>query len=178
MDTIVFMLINLNKVVKQLDSISDKKIANKWAMQCGLAVEARAKELCPRDTGQLANSINTVPIGSGEVGVGTDLTYGLFVHEGTGEYAKGPTSRPKGYYWIYVKTPGSDYTSYKEANSGQSKSYATLEEAKQAVAILRSKGIDAYYTKGQKPQPFLTTALQELAPTFDGILQEIIEEAL
>lgn len=178
MDAIIFMLVNLDKVVKQLDSIADPKTADKWAMECGLVVEARAKEICPRDTGELANSINTVPIGSGEVGVGTNLTYGLFVHEGTGEYAKGPASRPRGSYWIYVKTPGGEYTSYKEANSGQSKSYATLQEARQVMAILRSKGIDAFYTKGQQPQPFLTNALQEMAPTFDDILKEIIEEAL
>lgn len=172
------MLINLDKVVKQLDNIGDNKFADKWAMECGLAVEARAKELCPRDTGQLANSINTVPIGSGEVGVGTDLVYGLFVHEGTGEYASGPTSRPKGYYWIYVKTPGKDYTTYKESNSGQSKSYESEDEARQVVAIMRSKGIDAFYTSGQQPQPFLTNALQEMAPTFDEIFNELVEEAL
>ena len=176
MDAIIFMLVNLDKITLQLDNIS-KELRNKAAYECGLLVEDRAKQICPRDTGELANSINTERMGEGEVGVGTNLGYGLFVHEGTGIYNKN-TTRPNGVYWVFVKTPGASYSTYKETNSGKSKSYATLQEARQVVAILRSKGIDAYYTNGQKPQPFLTNAVAEVSPDFQAVIDNIIKEAL
>ena len=34
-----------------------------------------------------------------------------------------------------------------------------IEDAKKAVAALREKGLDAHYTYGQKPQPFMRPAL-------------------
>lgn len=176
MGATVLMLVNLNKVILQLDNV-EKELRRKAAMECGYLVEARAKEICPRDTGELANSINTQPLGNEEVGVGTNLTYGYFVHEGTGIYNPN-TTRPGGVYWVYIKTPGHSYESYKETNSGKSKSYATLEEARQVVAILRSKGLDAFYTNGQKPQPFLTNALQDTQGDFPATINEIIKEAL
>jgi hypothetical protein len=35
-----------------------------------------------------------------------------------------------------------------------------LEDAKQTVAYLRTKGLDAYYTKGQKPRRMLHNAFE------------------
>jgi phage gpG-like protein len=51
----------------------------------GLKVQMQAKMLCPVDTGRLRSSI-TLRVLADRVTVGTNVTYGLYVHEGTGVY--------------------------------------------------------------------------------------------
>lgn len=86
-----------------------------------------------------------------EATVGNALQLAIWMEFGTGEYALKKNGR-KG-YWVYVK----GNNSVKEANPGKSR---TLQEAKQAVAILREKGLDAHYTKGQKPRRMLHNAFE------------------
>jgi hypothetical protein len=55
-------------------------------MRRGRKVEALAKRLAPVDTGRLAGSIVTVQINVGGkpgAGVGTNVEYALYVHDGT-----------------------------------------------------------------------------------------------
>lgn len=87
-----------------------------------------------------------------EATIGNPMQLAIWMEFGTGEYALEGKGR-KG-YWVYVK----GNTSVKEANPGKAR---TLEEAKQAVAILREQGLEAYYTKGQKPRRMLHNAFQE-----------------
>lgn len=171
------MLINLQTVEKQLDSIS-KDVGTKFVIRCGEAVEAKAKKLCPKDSGKLAESIKTQLIDDTAVAVGTNKEYAIYVHEGTGMYAKGETSRPKGSYWIYVKTPNGEYDIYKEDNPGSGKIYWSLNEAKRAWHYLHEVlGLDAHITQGQPANPFLTNALHEEEMNFDKIFQEVMKEA-
>ena len=86
-----------------------------------------------------------------EATIGNPLELSIWMEFGTGEYALKKNGR-KG-YWVYVK----GNKSVAEANPGRSR---TLEEAKQAVAILREKGLDAHYTKGQKPRRMLHNAFE------------------
>ena len=86
-----------------------------------------------------------------EATVGNPLELSIWMELGTGEYALKKNGR-KG-YWVYVK----GNTSVAEANPGRAR---TLEEAKQAVAILREKGLDAHYTKGQRPRRMLHNAFE------------------
>ena len=86
-----------------------------------------------------------------EATVGNPLELAIWMEMGTGEYALKGNGR-KG-YWVYVK----GNTSVKETNPGRAR---TLEEARQAVAILRDQGLDAYYTKGQKPRRMLHNAFE------------------
>ena len=86
-----------------------------------------------------------------EATVGNTLELAIWTEFGTGEHALKKNGR-KG-YWVYVK----GNTSVKEANPGKAR---TLQEAKQAVAILREKGLDAHYTKGQKPRRMLHNAFE------------------
>ena len=86
-----------------------------------------------------------------EATVGNPMELAIWMEFGTGEYALEGKGR-KG-YWVYVK--GNSGT--KEANPGKAR---TLEEAKMAVAILREKGLEAYYTKGQKPRRMLHNAFE------------------
>jgi hypothetical protein len=86
-----------------------------------------------------------------EATIGNSLELAIWTEFGTGEYALEGKGR-KG-YWVYVK----GNTSVKESNPGKAR---TLQEAKQAVAILREKGLDAHYTKGQKPRRMLHNAFE------------------
>ena len=180
MDTTVPMLKNITLVEKQLEEVAEN-IANKYVWRCGQMVREKAYDLCPRDTGELANSLDVVEITNESVGVGTNKEYAVYVHEGTGLYAKDgvETARPRGSYWIYIETPNGGYGAYKRQNPGQSKTYATLAEAKKAWFYLHEiLGLDAHITQGQRPRPFLNQALQECEPLFDGILEEVMKEAV
>lgn len=86
-----------------------------------------------------------------EATVGNPLQLAIWMEMGTGEYALKKNGR-KG-YWVYVK----GNSSVTEQNPGKAR---TLEEAKLAVALLREKGLDAYYTKGQKPRRMLWKAFE------------------
>lgn len=87
-----------------------------------------------------------------EATVGHPKQLAIWMEFGTGEHALEGKGR-KG-YWVYVK----GNSSVKEQNPGKAR---TLQEAKQAVAILREKGLDAYYTKGQKPKRMLFKAFTQ-----------------
>ena len=173
--------IDANNVIQGLDKVSNEVVSN-FLTKAGLAVEALAKEKCytmmANPTGALSQSINTIQ-DENSVSIGSGLDYALYVHEGTGIGAKGQTSRPKGTYWIYVKYLSSDaIASYKDSHSGQSKIYWSEAEAKRAVAYLKSKGLNAFYTNGQMPKPFLTSALQEVEPQFEAIFAQALKEAI
>lgn len=77
--------------------------------------------------------------------IGSDYENAIWEEFGTGEHAikeNGGKGGRSG-YWVFVK-----------GSSGGAKSTGksyTLKEAKKVMAILRSKGLDAYYTNGKKP---------------------------
>ena len=73
--------------------------------------------------------------------IGNPLENAIWEEFGTGEHALGGKGR-RGGYWVFVKG-----SSKKSKNS---KTY-TLKEAKRVMAIMRSKGLDAYYTNGKEP---------------------------
>ena len=73
-----------------------KRIADvgfRGVIECGLAIEAQAKDLAPVDTGRLRDSINTA-IGSEEVIVGTNVEYAPYVEYGTYSTSARPFLRP------------------------------------------------------------------------------------
>jgi hypothetical protein len=104
-----------------------------------------------------------------EATVGNPMELAIWMELGTGEYALEGKGR-KG-YWVYVK----GNSSVKEANPGKAR---TLEEAKQAVAILREQGLEAYYTKGQKPRRMLHNAFQSKKATLQRIIERNLKEGL
>ena len=86
-----------------------------------------------------------------EATVGNPMQLAIWMEMGTGEYALKKNGR-KG-YWVYVK----GNTTVQESNPGKAR---TLQEAQRAVAMLREQGLDAYYTKGQKPRRMLHNAFE------------------
>ena len=92
--------------------------------------------------------------------VGNTTENAIWEEFGTGEHA---LDKGRSGYWVFVK--GSDG---KSSNTG--KSY-TLQEAKKVMAILRSKGLDAYYTNGKKPSRALHKAWATLKNSIINYLQ-------
>lgn len=132
--------------------------------KCGLTAEAYAKKLCggfKHPTGNLRNSISHKVVSNEKaVYVGSNVEYAAYVELGTGIYHPGGR---KG-WWVYVdgSTPS--------GKTGGGKTY-TYEQAKQVVAILRSKGLDAHMTQGRKAQPYLKPAVADHAQTYRNIIE-------
>ena len=159
----------LDKIIAKLDKMQDTStIVSAMQDACKL-VEGAATDKAPKDTGELRRSItNRVEVIGNEVDgiVFTPLEYAPYIEYGTGLYAENGNGTSG--YWVYVGDK--DY----DPNRKKSGKRYTLQEAKQIVAIMRSKGLEAYYTNGMQPHPFLRPALNE---NKDDIIQ-IIKEAL
>ena len=153
-------------LIAKLDSMLDVEAA---LNECGNIMEATAKELCPVDSGQLMRSIRKQPVvvegDQAYVEVSTNTSYAPYVEYGTGIFNSGD-----GLYWVFVKgTPSQGNTSHKRY---------TLEQAKQIVAMMRAEGLDAYYTNGMPPQPFMHPALERNARQFGQIFDYYARRAL
>ena len=82
-----------------------------------LDVEAAAKENCPKDTGNLMQSIMAEPAQiEGETvsgTVGTNLEYAVYVHEGTGQFSR--TGMGRSGSWRYQDNEGNWHTTSGQA---------------------------------------------------------------
>lgn len=120
--------------------------------EAAVEVESQAKrnsDFAPRSLkGEWSHVVDASKM---EATVGHPKQLAIWLEFGTGEYALNKDGR-KG-YWVYVK----GNTSVQESNPGKA---LTLAEAKRSVAILREKGLDAYYTRGQKPRRMLHNAFE------------------
>lgn len=154
----------LDDVLKSLDGLDSTKLEAAIG-KATMLVEREARIKAPKDNGELKRSIESrVESGGSNIQgiVFTTLEYAPYVEYGTGCFAEGGNGRSG--YWVYVKD------SSKRSSSG-GKTY-TLEEAKRAVAAMRKKGLDAYYTCGQKPQPYMRPALDENREEILRIIKE------
>lgn len=134
--------------IKVMDALDEKAI--QFLEEAASEIESQAKrnsDFAPRSLkGEWKHVVDESRL---EATVGHPKQLAIWMEFGTGEFALEGKGR-KG-YWVYVK----GNSSVKEQNPGKAR---TLQEAKQAVAILREKGLDAYYTKGQKPRRMLHNA--------------------
>lgn len=152
-----------SELVFMLDNMADFDV-EAALNECGNIIEETAKRLAPVDSGQLHGSIRKGPVQGNSVTVGTNVSYAPYVEYGTGIYAGNG-----GGYWVYVRGNDSQgETSHKRY---------TLAEAKQIVAIMRSRGLDAWYTSGQKPQPYMHPALENNREQFVKVFDHYIKEA-
>lgn len=154
----------LDEVLNSLDNVADvNNITAALNKACAL-VERTAKQKAEKNTGELRRSITSkVDSSTGDlVGVVyTPLEYAPYVEYGTGLFRE---ENPKAGYWVYVKNSSGQ-------RSGPTNRY-TLEEAKEVVAFLRAKGLDATYTQGREPAPFMRPALYENRERILEILKE------
>ena len=155
----------LDSVIKRLEGIADAAKSKQAISKACLLVERAAKQnaqALSEGDGTLAGSI-TSKIDDYEGVIYTPLFYAPYVEYGTGIEAEGGKGR-QDVPWVYVEHSGTQ-------GSTAQKSY-TLETAKQTVAMLREKGLEAYYTYGQKPQPFMRPALDDNRDKIVEILKE------
>lgn len=154
----------LKAVLDNLDGmLSPSDIKRALGKACAL-VEASAKQKAPKVNGELRRSI-TSKVDGDEGIVFTPLEYAPYVEFGTGLFAEGGKGR-KDVPWVYIEGGSSK-------KSNKSKTY-TLEEAKETVAYLKEKGLDAAYTYGMKPQPYLRPALHENREEIKRIMKRSI----
>lgn len=115
-------------------------ICREWLYEAAGELASQAKRNQTRvDSSATKNAWTYRVLSDKEAVVGNPLENAIWEEFGTGEYAlKGGGSG----YWIFVK-----------GGSGGKKSGKryTLEQAKRIVAMMRAKGIEAYYTKGKTP---------------------------
>ena len=156
-------------VLERIEDLANTSNIEKSIDLACLLVErqARINAQAISDTGNgegLAGSI-THEVKGLEGKVYTPLFYAPYVEFGTGKEARHSTKAGRqDVPWVFVKNSGKE-------GEGAQKSY-TLEEAKQAMAALREKGLDAYYTFGQKPQPFMRPALDDNRDEIVRIIRE------
>lgn len=121
-------------------TLKDKAI--KFLEEVGGEIRSQAQRNSRRDTSQTAGSYKRmVDEGGLAVHIGSDYWNAIYEEFGTGSHAINGDGR-KG-YWVFVDTGGEP----KAPNNG-GKVY-TLDEAKKTVAIMRKKGLNAYYTNGK-----------------------------
>lgn len=132
-------------------------------------LEAQAKENMP--TGHWNSQIKNawgykVDEEKGIAYVGNPLESSLWVEFGTGEYALNGDGH-KG-YWVYINDGENHSASY------DGKSY-TKDEARRVVAMLRTDGYDAHYTKGQHPKRPLFNAFTTKKDSLKNRLAQILK---
>ena len=132
-------------------------------------IKTQAERYTPTGEGaQLKKHWETVvDAGKKQAIIGNTLEYAIYQEFGTGEYALEGNGR-KG-YWVYVK----DSDSGKMSKS--SKSY-TLAEARRIMAMLREKGLEAYYTKGTRPKRMLYKSFKMWKPKIEARAKQIFKE--
>ena len=130
-----------------------------------------------RDSGNLVNSIaHEVRPSEDAVYVGSNVEYAKYVEYGTGIY--GENGGTGSGWWVYVT--GGTGLKYKIKGAVRrvfgirGKRY-TRERAAQIVAILRSKGLDAHMTQGQRPTHFLRDAIQKNIGQYKQIVETYLK---
>ena len=158
----------LDRILKRFETVGDtRKMAEAIQLAC-LMVERDAKIKAPKGGGgdnggeNLRGSITSEVKGL-QGKVYSPLEYAPYVEYGTGKFAEGGRGRQE-VPWVYVTN------SAKKKGTGR-KDY-TEETAKEAVAYLKSKGLDAHMTYGQQPRPFLNPALHENREEILRMIQE------
>ena len=156
--------------IQVMDALNDACIA--YLHEAAGELEAQTKRNMPngqwyaQQKGQWTNVVDESKL---EATIGNPMEQSIWTELGTGEYALNGDGR-KG-YWVYVK--GSDGST----TSHGGKQY-TLAEAKQIVAMMRSEGLEACYTKGQTPKRPLFNAFTSLKSTLIRRAEQVLKARL
>lgn len=140
-----------------------KETAIAFLNEVGGELRSQVQRNSRRKTSKTAGSYEyKVDEGQLAVHVGSNFQNAIWEEFGTGSHAINGDGR-KG-WWVYVS--GSSGSS----GSSSGKNYASPVQAKKAVAILRSKGLDAHMTQGK-------TANRPLFKAFTSSRSAIIRKA-
>ena len=150
---------NLPEVTEEI-----RKAVLQWLEESAAELQGDIVKLSRRDTSQTAASYRHVvdPVRL-EAYIGSNLENAIWEEFGTGEYALNGDGR-KG-WWVYVKD-GGDYrpsigTRFRRFIRRFTGREYTYQEAKQIMAMLCAKGLDAHMTNGKRPNRPIYRALTE-----------------
>lgn len=147
--------VKLTNYLPQISAEVEKAALN-WLDETAGEIESQTARKTRVDTSETKISwTHQVDEGKKEAVIGSDKMNAIYEEYGTGEHATEGKGRSG--YWVFVKGSG---TSSMAENQ---KTY-TLEQAKRVMAMLRSKGLDAYYTNGKEPNPALHNAWNSVIP--------------
>ena len=132
--------------------------------EVGGELRSRTQRNSRRKTSKTADSYEyKVDDGQLAVHVGSNYQNALWEELGTGEFAINGDGR-KG-WWVYVEGSPS-----KSSSTTKGKSYSSPVSARMAVALLRSKGLNAHMTRGK-------TANRPLLKAYESFKSGIIRRA-
>lgn len=128
--------------------------ARAFLEEVGGEIASRTKQNSRRKSGKTAGSWTYQVDESGyKVTIGSGEENALWEELGTGEYAINGDGR-RG-YWVFVEG---------QSSGGKGGKTYDLAGAKRAMAILRRKGLNAYYTNGKRPNQALKRAGDTVVP--------------
>jgi len=152
--------------------VRDLALRSERAFEMGVdqvtdTVEGHSLDFVPRDTDNLANTIQAEHMGTGSSRKGLvkatahtadGKPYGLFVHEGTGLY--GPEKRP-----IHIEAKNKKALTIPVSGARLSGSGAVL--------LRKSANV-----KGMKPRPFFKQAIEKTMPEIADILRRVYQRVM
>ena len=148
-----------NYSVQVKNALKEKAVS--FLHEIGGEIRSQAQRNSRRDTSQTAGSYQyKVDEGGLAVHIGSDYWNAIYEEFGTGVHAINGDGR-KG-YWVFVDVGGSP-----SAPKG-GKTY-TKDEARKIVAIMRKKGLNAYYTNGKTANRPLYKAFTSTEPKIERV---------
>lgn len=154
---------NSNKIKAEVEEAIQRALTKIGITAKNYAVD-NIRSTVKYSKGDLANKMG-YKVDGDTVYVGNNLKYAIYNEFGTGIYGQNATSG----YWVYVAN--------SESNSDKAKGKRySLQEAKKIVAILREKGLDAYYTQGMRPKHFLKKACEEHVEQYKQIAEDELKK--
>lgn len=150
--------------VQVKDAIREKTIT--FLEEVGGELRSRTQRNSRRKTSKTADSYEyKVDEGQLAVHVGSNYENAIWEEFGTGKYASETGHVGRQGWWVYVEGSPS-----KSSSTTKGKSYSSPVSARMAVALLRSKGLDAHMTRGK-------TANRPLLKAYESFKSGIIRRA-
>lgn len=138
----------------------------RFLREAAFIVESETIRHTPTDKEQLRNSwASDVNEADMSAMIGSPLEQAFWNEFGTGSHALHGDGR-KG-WWVYIEG--------QERGVKNSKVYATKEDAEQAVAFLRSKGLPAVATNGEDPHRTLENAFAAKKQKIINMAEQILK---
>lgn len=159
--------------IKVKAAINDASIAWLYETASDIASEAKQTASGGDDTmNQVRRSYSPkVNEAKGEAQVGSELEGALWEEFGTGEYAdtsKNGGKKGREGWWVYIKG---------QESKGGGKIHRTKEDAEEAANYLRTeKHLNAYVTKGRRPNYTLENAFDAVRPGAIADLNKKLKE--
>lgn len=151
--------------ISELENVKKPAMLEAIGLKAVAYTKANITAAGRKKTGRMVNSVTHRVIASEDtVYIGSNVEYFKYNELGTGRYAEGGAPG----YWVYVA--GQDEAT-RAAHRRTSRKRYTLQQAKQIVAMMRAKGLNAFYTDGMKP----THALQKAVSEHKNVYKQIIK---